>query len=435
MAPICGVFRAPVALLRVSGTGSWVLASKLFECHVPAERRKPRHAYFGNLINSEGEAFDEGILVLFEEGKSYTGEESFEISCHGAPVNVRCTQNRIIQLGARDARPGEFTERAFLNGRIDLTQAEAVRQTIEAQTDIQARQAALLRSGTLQRRIVAIEERLFRVLAEAEATIDFSEEVGELDRSSATKELSDLRAEIEQLLASYSTARIIRNGLKVVLVGRPNVGKSSILNALLGAERAIVTEVPGTTRDTIEELLSIDGYPVVLTDTAGIREVSDTVERIGVERSREAVEQGDEIWFVYEACEGWTNADEALKLTLPKPPTLFIANKADLGAKEGPGLQVCALDRAGFEAIRLHVKRAFVHEGVEPPLVNDRHREELGRAADLMGHAEETLRSDLPTDLACADLSGALEAVGRITGSTASTDIIDRVFQEFCIGK
>ncbi|MBA3725731.1 MAG: tRNA uridine-5-carboxymethylaminomethyl(34) synthesis GTPase MnmE [Armatimonadetes bacterium] len=431
VAPITGQQRAPVALIRVSGDKSWEIAKKLF----PAAGHDPNRAYFGHIV-SGGEKLDEGYLTLFEKGRSYTEEESFEVSCHGSPEAVRRIVAAIVDLGARAARPGEFTERAFLNGRIDLTRAEAVRETIDAATEAQRLRATQLRAGRLAAEVNGIQVLVGTELARAEATVDFSEEIGDLDRNSARANLGQAVAGIDKLLSGYQASRLIREGLRVAIVGRPNVGKSSLLNALLGSDRAIVTDIPGTTRDTIEETASIAGYPVVLTDTAGLRVAYDAVERIGVERSRATIDASDQVWFVYEAPAGWTSNDEALAESLGRPPDLLIANKTDLGkAKLLPAsVMVSATSGTGLEALEHHVEGTFdVGEGLA--LVNERHREDLVAARIQVEQARDTLSTDLPTDLACVDLYGAMQTLGRITGETAPDEIIERVFRDFCIGK
>lgn len=429
-APITGPFRAPVAIIRVSGKESWRIARRIFS-PLP-EGAKSRHAYYGEIIVSD-HRFDDGILILFEEGKSYTEEESFEISCHGSPQIVRTVLDEIVRHGARIARPGEFTERAFLNGRIDLTQAEAIREAIESATEVQARRANLLREGRLARAVGEIEDEIAKSLAMAEATVDFSEEIGELDRDAAMASIQEIIRKIDALLEKRNVARLMREGLRVALVGRPNVGKSSLMNALLGLDRAIVTEIPGTTRDTIEETVSIGGFPVVLTDTAGLRATEDVVERIGVERSRKAVELADEIWFIFEAPLAITPDDQVLLNEIGRP-VVMIANKSDLGVKEDKGIAVSALTGEGLGAIERHVLASF-ESGGELPLTNQRHHADLEEARGALEHAMETLSSELPTDLACVDLRGALQAVGKIKGTTATDEVLDRVFRDFCVGK
>lgn len=429
-APITGPMRAPVAIIRVSGTRSWEIAKKIF-APLP-DVVKARHAYYGEVLVG-GRKFDDGMLVLFEEGQSYTEEESFEISCHGSPQIVRTLMEEIVSRGARIARPGEFTERAFLNGRIDLTQAEAIREAIESATDAQVRRANLLREGRLARTVGEIEDEIGRVLALAEATVDFSEEIGELDRDSTVNSIIQIIQRIDGLLARRHSARLIRDGMRIALVGRPNVGKSSLMNALLGLDRAIVTPVPGTTRDTIEETVSIRGLPVVLTDTAGLRATDDPVEKIGVERSRKAIETADEVWFVFEAHCGVNEEDRQLLAEIGRG-VLMVGNKADLGTVGEGTIEVSAITGMGIENLEGHVMEAF-ESSSELPLTNDRHHADLDETKTALQHAAETLTGDLPTDLACVDLRGAIQAIGRITGTTATDEVLDRVFQDFCVGK
>lgn len=429
-APITGPMRAPVAIIRVSGVRSWEIAKKVF---APLPNVvKPRHAYYGEVLVG-GRKFDDGMLVLFEEGQSYTEEESFEISCHGSPHIVRTVLDEIVSRGARIARPGEFTERAFLNGRIDLTQAEAIREAIESATDAQARRANLLREGRLAKAVGEIEDEIGRILALAEATVDFSEEIGELDRDSTVNSIVEIIQRIDGLLARRHTSRLIREGMRIALVGRPNVGKSSLMNALLGLDRAIVTAIPGTTRDTIEETASIRGLPVVLTDTAGLRATDDPVEKIGVARSRKAIDTADEVWFVFEAHNGVTEEDRQLLSEIGRN-VLMVGNKADLGTVGAGAIEVSAITGMGLDKLEGHITASF-DSGNELPLTNERHHAELEEAKISLQHAAETLTGDLPTDLACVDLRGAIQAVGRITGTTATDEVLDRVFRDFCIGK
>ncbi len=434
-APITGVFRAPVAVIRVSGDGCWEIAKRIFQSSSLSQIEKPRHAYYGQIVDDQRTVLDDGILLLFESGHSYTNEESFEISCHGSPQIVRSVLNLILAHGAREARPGEFTERAFMNGRIDLTQAEGVREAIEADTEIQTKRAASLRSGALSKQIAELEEPIASLLALTEATGDFAEEIGELDREQAHAEIERIIALINAMLSGFESSRIAREGLRIAIVGRPNVGKSSLLNALVGTDRAIVTAAPGTTRDTIEEAVQIEGFPVVLTDTAGIRTSEDPIEAIGIERARRAVEQADQVWLVFDVSRGWTPSDQQVLDSLPKPPSMLIGNKCDLGAQASDAVIVSAAKRIGLERLAHHVRSAFQESGVGIALINERHREHLTEARHLLEHAAETLLTDLPADLVCVDLQFALDSLGRITGRTPSEDLLERVFRDFCIGK
>ena len=436
VASITGPYAAPVAVVRVSGEGAWKLAEEIFSKSVA----QANQATFGKLLEN-GVPFDEGYMTLFEAGRSYTGDESFELSCHGNPAIVKRLINEAIRLGARPARPGEFTERAFLNGRIDLTQAEAVRETIEAKTEAQQKRAMSLRSGELQRKLLDIEFETAKILALAEASVDFSEEIGNLDPENTYAEIERLQSTIQDLLGTANSARIIKDGIRVAIVGRPNVGKSSLLNALLGDNRAIVTNIPGTTRDTIEESLVINGIVFVITDTAGIRESSDQIEKEGIDRSRKAIESADQVWLVYDASIGWSMEDDLLLNTIEKLPTIFVANKCDLITQidhvqiRVDSILVSALTNEGIPLLCQHATDLILQNLTEKTLINTRHIEELQIANESLEHAKKTLSSDLPIDLVCIDLRGALEAIGHILGTTATSDILDRVFRDFCIGK
>lgn len=433
VAPITGVQRAPVAVIRISGEKAWDIAKEV----VPSLPNElvPRKFYFGQIRTESVQ--DEGFVVVFEKGHSYTGELVCEISCHGSPSIVRSIIAAVIDKGGRLARPGEFTERAFMNGRIDLLKAESIRETINADTQSQLRRATALREGYLSRTIIDLRERVTRILAHAEATIDFSEEIGDLDRKQAIQEVEEIIAGIDKLLKDERSAKLMRYGLKVAIVGRPNVGKSTLLNVLLGVDRAIVTDIPGTTRDTIEEAVEIAGLPVVLTDTAGIRSSADEVEQIGVQKSQNAVAAADQVWFVCEAPAGWTEEDEKVVDGLGRKPDLVIANKADLGNVSIPGsIAISAVKRVGIEQITAHVKNAFnLNANNDLPLINERVYADLAETKDLLKQVIHTLNQNLPTDIATVDLYGALQSMGRITGETAPDEVISRVFQDFCIGK
>lgn len=428
VAPITPPGRGAIAVIRLSGDKAHEIARSI----CPDAGAEPRHAYYGKICGEH--VIDDGICTLFAVNSSYTGEEVAEISCHGSPEIVRQILEVAKGFGARFARPGEFTERAFLNGKFDLSQAEAVRETVDSETEAQARRAALLRSGALFERVQEIEMLVGRALAHIEAVVDFSDEVGELDRESVRADLRSAAGGLDGLLQGALPARLIRNGLRIALVGRPNVGKSSLLNAILGTNRAIVTNSPGTTRDTIEEMVSVGGYPVVLTDTAGLRSTDDVAEAEGVARSREAVRHADEVWFVFEAHVGLTSDDLALADSLGRETTR-VANKSDLGVFQGDAIRVSAVTEGGVDPLRDRIISIF-ETGHETPLANERHAAEFDAAKTAIGRAAETLANpSLPYDLACVDLYAALDHLGRVTGRTAPDEIIQRVFADFCIGK
>lgn len=422
---ITGLNRAAIAVIRVSGPQAWQVAKAVFQSW-PDEPESHR-ALYGEFAQG-----DDGLALPFAEGRSYTGEQTVEFSIHGSPASVQALLELCLAAGARMAGPGEFTQRAFLNGRLDLTQAEGVRDTIEAQTQTQLRQAERLRQGELMREIGAIRERLISVLTAIEASTDFSEEVGELDESLALSRLEEADAAIDQLLAGAAASQILRQGLQIALVGQPNAGKSSLLNRLMGSDRAIVTAIPGTTRDTLSETVDLGGIPCVITDTAGLRETEDEIERMGVERSWASVRSADWIWLIYDAQAGWTEADEALLSTLPAQP-LILANKSDLAEPER-GLPLSALTGQGITSLIEEVRNQ-APELSDSPAINQRHTTHLRQAKECIAEARQAIESPVPNDLAVVGLQSGVRVLGEITGETAPPDLIEQIFHDFCIGK
>ena len=415
-----------VAVVRVSGPEAWAVAKGVFlGWPDPVEARRAVYGTF-----STG---DDGLALPFAEGASYTGEQSVELSIHGSPASLTALVEACKAGGARMAEPGEFTLRAFMNGRIDLTQAEGVRDTVMAQTDAQLRQANLLRDGALRDSVSEIRESVVSVLVAVEASTDFSEEIGELDRGKARCDCEAAITRIAQLLETADTARLTRQGACIAIAGLPNAGKSSLLNAVLKSDRAIVAEAPGTTRDTVEESVSIGGVLCILVDTAGLRDSDDAVERQGVERSRFAVSNADQVWYVYDSSVGWTVEDDR-QLAQIDAESVVVANKIDLGGDVEHGVPVSAKTGAGLPGL-LERAGGLVANGERPALVNQRHTPLLKSASEALSCTMKTLAGGLPDDLAAVDLQAAIRALGEITGETAAPDVIDRVFHDFCIGK
>lgn len=451
-----------IAVVRVSGPASRSIAVALF-CRsnggdaVAGRGTTVRYGRFVDPVT--GDVADDGLLTVFRAPHSYTGEDSIELSCHGG----RATTARVLQLtlsaGARLAGPGEFTQRAFLNGKLDLAQAEAVADVIRARTETARRQARRQLEGALSDVIGNLRHELIGVLAAIEVTIDFSEEVGELDYGPLESRIASVADRVGRLLATTGHGRVLREGLHVALVGRPNVGKSSLLNALLGADRAIVTPISGTTRDTLEETATLNGLAVVLTDTAGIRDTEDVVERMGIQRAEAAAGRADVSVLVLDAVEGVTPADRAVATRLDDAeaaPLLVAINKCDglpeahlsalrtdaashfsvedrrivlVSARTGVGLE--ALTEALVQPYRLPES-----ETSESVIVTTaRHATALKRAGQALDHALQTTRCRLPGDFIVIDMRGALDALGEITGETVTDEIVHRIFQDFCVGK
>lgn len=375
---------------------------------------------------------DDGLAIAFERGHSYTGEDSVELSMHGSRASINSVVEACLKAGARLAQPGEFTQRAFLNGRIDLSQAEGVRESCEALTDAQLRLASQVREGAISSAVIRIREDLLRMLSGIEASVDFSEEIGDFDREAAGRSCSRILFEIDRLLMNAEAGRILREGYRIAIVGPPNAGKSSLLNRLLGSDRAIVTETPGTTRDYIEERADFGGIPVVLVDTAGLRDTDDSIEAIGVQRSRHLASKADAIWFVYDGSLPWSDqiAEEADSFDRP---VKLVANKADLGSN-GPGLPISALTGEGLPELIQDTKEQI---DIDPttPLINRRHEPILLSARDTLETFEHALQNEGADDLLSVLLSQCIVQLGEITGETAAPDMVERIFHDFCIGK
>lgn len=426
VAPITAVGGA-VGVVRVSGPVAWSVGAAVFQGW--PDPVIGRQAVYGRFVYG-----DDGLVLPFPAGSSYTGEETVEMSVHGSRASVSALVSACVSAGARMAEPGEFTLRAFMNGRIDLTQAEGVRDSVLASTDAQMRQANMLREGALRDQIKGIRERVLSVLAKVEASTDFSEEIGELDRIGAQTECLLIRTEIDKLLATARASHVVRGGLTVAIAGLPNAGKSSLLNALVKSDRAIVTDIPGTTRDTIEEVVSVDGLLVRLIDTAGLRETDDVVEALGVERSRSAIENADFVLYVYDASVGWQQVDAAYVESVSNS-VIEVANKSDLECDSERGVAVSCVTGEGLTELLDLLANLTANSSREAGLLNSRHELSLREAKEAMTRAWETFCADVPDDLGVVDLMAAARALGEITGETATPDVIERVFHDFCIGK
>lgn len=427
VAPLTAYGHAPVAWIRLSGPRSWEIARLL----APGldETMRPWRAQYVQYAHG-----DDGLLIAFPPERSFTGEHVVEASCHGSQAAVRAWLVAAQTAGARMAEPGEFSQRAFLNGRIDLTQAEGIRMATEARFDRELEHSHQLRQRALSMRVAEIKEHLLAVLAAVEAATDFSEETGELDRVAAEARLSSAASLLAELCAHAVRTRRLHEGIRVAIVGQPNAGKSSLMNALLNLDRSIVTEIPGTTRDTVEEVLDVAGVPVRLIDTAGLRDTHDPVEQMGVTRSRAALSSADEVWYLVASDVGWTGVDER---ECPSA-AVRIATKTDLcAAPPEADFSICAPKGEGLAKLWDRLERLVKPEGddeVGIPVL-DRHAEHFHAAAEHVAHARKTLQHHLPEDLLAVDLQGALRQLGAVTGEAASPDMLQEVFSRFCIGK
>ncbi len=443
-----------IAVVRMSGPVAVAIAQSITSsggASGPAELTS-HHARHGYVFDPDsGEKIDEVVIVAYRAPRSYTGEDLVEISCHGGPVVTSEILSLCLEHGARLAHAGEFTKRAFLSGRLDLTQAAAVLDLIQAKTGRQGRRALSALAGYLGAKIREARDSLLNLLTRIAAGIDFPEEIGDTPEEDVQGILTNNVRLLSELADTARSGRFLRDGLRLAIVGRPNAGKSSLLNQLLKFERAIVTEIPGTTRDSLEELLDVNGIPVILVDTAGIRHTVDQVELIGIERTRAAIAASHLVLLVTDMVEGWGNPEEQILGMIGSRPFLRAANKVDLrpngapttDSSDGPAncvnhLAVSAKTGAGMSdltnAIETWVfKDEAGREGQAS--LNVRQAELCMRAVAALHLAENTLAQALPQDCLATDLKAAVDALSEISGEAVSDEIIDNVFARFCIGK
>jgi tRNA modification GTPase len=452
--PIVAIATAPgrggIGIVRISGTHLQPVLQGLLGAQ--AERLVPRHALLAQFLDAAGAEIDEGIALFFPAPHSYTGEDVLELQGHGGPVVLRLLLGRCLEagrgLGLRIAEPGEFTRRAFLNDRLDLAQAEAVADLIDASTEVAARTAVRSLAGEFSRRIHALTDALTELRTLVEATLDFpEEEIDFLQRADAAGRLQRIRAELDELLARSRQGALLREGLNVVLVGAPNVGKSSLLNALAGEEVAIVTAVPGTTRDRIAQAVNVDGIPLNVIDTAGLRPTLDEVERIGIERTLAEIERADVVLHLVDAQQPAADTEVLARVEEKVGrgvPLLTVVNKIDLtGEAPQAGddrVLLSARTGAGVDLLREALKRVagWERETASETLIlaRERHLEALSRArGHLALAAEHVTQRGAQLDLYAEELRLAGNALGEITGEVSADDLLGAIFSRFCIGK
>ena len=432
-----------VAIVRVSGPRAEAIGRQLFRVAGRQEWESHRVLY-GHVVDpASGERVDEALLLLMRAPRSFTREDVVEFHCHGGLEAVRRVHELVGAAGARPAGPGEFSQRAFLNGRLDLTRAEAIVEMINARSRRAAALAMAGLDGGLQQRIAALRQRLLDPLAELEARLDFEDDLPPLDPAAVTAALREVRDELGQLVREARQGQLLREGLRVAIVGRPNVGKSSLLNRLSRRDRAIVTDLPGTTRDLLESELVLDGVPLTLLDTAGIRPSDDPVERLGIARSKEALAAADAVLLLFDLGAGWTAADAELRSLVPEGvPLLVVGNKADLAPAPSPSpspadvaISACTGDGVdGLVGLLLARCGATDLGGLQVAL-NARQRDLAATAATALERSLEAASDGLPWDFWTIDLRQAVRSLGEITGEEVSEAVLDRVFARFCIGK
>jgi len=431
--------RGGLGVVRISGRDAAAIASQILR----GATLEAWRASFAELIDAAGHAVDQVVVTFFQAPRSYTAEDLVEISCHGSPVILRHAVERALGAGARLAEPGEFTLRAFLRGRIDLPQAEAVRDLIDATTLYQARIAAQQAGGSVSRRIAPLKEQLLELIALLEAGIDFAEDdISVAPPAEILRRLAPVRAGIRRLADSFQYGTMVREGVTLALVGRPNVGKSSLFNKLLEQDRSIVTEIPGTTRDLVSETAAIAGIPVKLYDTAGIRDSSELVESLGIERSYQAMADSDLTLLVVDLSQPLDRQDRALiARAQAQGRHLVVGNKADLvsGAASDSAIAVSALTGEGIPRLRELILEAIAPKGAfeqETGFITSlRHEQLLRESATYLEKAAGAVESAIPHEMLLLDLYAALRPIDAITGATTADDILNRIFSTFCIGK
>ena len=481
-----------IGIVRISGVHAVAIAAHVVRPRnqQPLQQLESHRLYLSDVLHPEsalkpplplgegrGEGpIDEALVVIMRKPRSYTGEDVVEIQTHGGAWILQATCHGLIRHGARLAQPGEFTKRAFLNGRLDLTQAEAVLDTIQATTSRSLQAAQSLLRGSLSKEVDALRERLIRVLAHVEAGMDFAEEdITFIQAAEVQQALTDTQRAVEQLIASYEEGRLIREGIKVAIIGRPNVGKSSLLNALLKLDRAIVSDQPGTTRDVIDESMNIRGIPLRLLDTAGLRQTQDSIEGEGIRRTEDAIAEADVLLLVMDGAEGVTDEDRAVFETYCSQRHLLVMNKMDLpesqafsplplgeGQGEGPAslsprrerarvrgekgegeesafVKVSAKTGEGLDRLTSVIHSVCLKEGLEAApsvlVTRLRHKASLEQAHRSIQEAMRSVERKESGECVALDIRAALDALGEITGAVSTEDILDRIFQYFCIGK
>ena len=447
-----GLSEGGISIIRISGDRAVNIISNIFKGknNRSIQDIKSYTMRYGHIISSETkEILDEVIVSFMKCPKSFTGEDTIEVNCHGGLIPSNRVLQEIVRQGARLAEPGEFTKRAFLNGRIDLSQAEAVIDIIRSKTELSMKAALMQSEGKISREIKKLRQRLLEIIAHIEATVDFPEDdLEEVTSVEAKGKLENVLIDIEYLINSADEGKILRDGLSTVIIGKPNVGKSSLLNALLSENRAIVSEVPGTTRDVIEEYINVDGIPIKIIDTAGIRETADIVEKIGVEKTKEKIIDADLVILMLDSSNTLTDEDREIIKYIKDKKYIILLNKSDIGGNLKREellhldttniIETSIKSGMGLEELRGLIKELFFKGEIKSKeffITSSRHKEALIRTKASIMAAILALNDTFAIDLASIDLRNAWNYLGEISGETLEEDIIDKIFKEFCIGK
>lgn len=436
-----------IGIIRVSGPRCVPILERVFRGAKAPAAWDSHRLHFGAICAPSGVEIDQGLAVLMRSPHSYTGEDVVELHCHGSPVLLRRVLDSVLGSGARLAEPGEFTKRAFLNGRLDLAQAEAVIDAITARTPQAAELAIQQLSGTVSAWVNELRNEIIGLKALLEAQIDFAEEDFNVDPGELLRRLVECEMPLAKLLSTYQHGKLIRDGLRIAIVGKPNVGKSSLLNALLGEDRAIVTAIAGTTRDVIEESIDLNGIPFVLADTAGLRDGqrAEPVEKIGMDRTLSSIDKSDLVLVVIDGSQALSAEDGAVLEATANTLRLIVLNKADLPAQLSaahfPNLRVVlvsAKEHTGLDDLRGLLVQACEDQPPSddtPVVTRLRHHVALTKAAESLALARQSISAGTPPDLIAVDVQDALDYLGAVTGVVTNEDVLDRIFAEFCVGK
>lgn len=444
-----------IGVIRISGSVAFEIAGKIFRGRKPFHEINSHSVTHGKIVDpADGRMLDDVLLIKMKEPRTFTGEDVVEISCHGGITVLKNVLSLVLRHGARAAEPGEFTKRAFINGRMDLAQAEAVIDLINSKTDEGSRAAAAQLEGKLSERIRAARKKLIGLIAHIEAVVDYPEhDIEELTGDRVHEGVLEVKADLEEISEGYEKGRLIREGITAAIIGKPNAGKSSLLNVLSGSSRAIVTDIPGTTRDIIEEYINVNGIPVRFLDTAGIRNTQDPVETIGVERAKKAALEAELVIVVLDAQTGILPEDKDIISSLNGKKKIVVINKSDIAQDhsidemqqqllpEGnpPVVVTSMADGTGMDELLKTIENLFltgdVNTNNEVLITNARHRQLLENASESLTSAEAAHTTGLPLDFVTIDIKESAGYLGQITGESVSEDVVHEIFARFCIGK
>ena len=441
-----------IGIIRLSGKNTFDIIKKIFKPKNSSEEIKGYSMKYGNIINPKNnEIIDEVLVSYFIAPKSYTTENMCEINSHGGMIVEKKILEICLENGAELAQPGEFTKRAFLSGRIDLSQAEGIIDLINAKSDMEAKESLGQLKGFLSSQIKEIEQKLLDIMVDIEVTIDYPEyDVDEVTNNKANESLQTILNLLEKLEKSFDRGKILKDGIKTVILGKPNAGKSSLLNALLKEDRAIVSDIAGTTRDTIEEYINLDGIALKLIDTAGIRDTENTIEKIGVEKSKKLAESADLIIAIIDNSQNLDDDDRRILEIIKDKKAVIVLNKVDIKYKNEenereiqrlckPIVKMSAKNETGLVNLYTEIIRLFeindISNGNEVLITNERHKKQIKKAKENIEKAIETVKSQMPVDIVTIYITQALEDLGEITGQNVSENIINEIFSKFCLGK